>query len=143
MDEDFSEYFGFSGHEVAELLAAADRQDKSDVIKEWYDGYVFGDSFVYCPWDVINYVSALKKRKNARPKNYWKNTSIINTNYRYIPAQDKFSYARKLNEAMPVASSIEADVVDGNLDQRNVRLISVGCTRYHKCRMCGGRREKK
>ena len=75
MDEDFSEYFGFSGHEVAELLAAADRQDKSDVIKEWYDGYVFGDSFVYCPWDVINYVSALKKRKNARPKNYWKNTS--------------------------------------------------------------------
>lgn len=75
LDEDFSEYFGFSGHEVAELLAAADRQDKSDVIKEWYDGYVFGDSFVYCPWDVINYVSALKKRKNARPKNYWKNTS--------------------------------------------------------------------
>lgn len=74
-DEDFSEYFGFSGDEVCELLAAADRQDKSDVIKEWYDGYVFGDSFVYCPWDVINYMSALKKRKNARPKNYWKNTS--------------------------------------------------------------------
>lgn len=77
LDEDFSEYFGFSGHEVAELLAAADRRDKSDVIKEWYDGYVFGDSFVYCPWDVINYVSALKKRKNARPKNYWKNTSTV------------------------------------------------------------------
>ena len=75
LDEDFSEYFGFSGDEVCELLAAADRQDKSDVIKEWYDGYVFGDSFVYCPWDVINYMSALKKRKNARPKNYWKNTS--------------------------------------------------------------------
>lgn len=75
LDEDFSEYFGFSGDEVGELLAAADRQDKSDVIKEWYDGYVFGDSFVYCPWDVINYMSALKKRKNARPKNYWKNTS--------------------------------------------------------------------
>lgn len=75
LDEDFSEYFGFSGDEVCELLAAADRQDKSDVIKEWYNGYVFGDSFVYCPWDVINYMSALKKRKNARPKNYWKNTS--------------------------------------------------------------------
>lgn len=75
LDEDFSEYFGFSGDEVCELLAAADRQDKSDVIKDWYDGYVFGDSFVYCPWDVINYMSALKKRKNARPKNYWKNTS--------------------------------------------------------------------
>lgn len=75
LDEDFSEYFGFSEHEVKELLAAAGREDKAAVMKEWYDGYVFGDSFVYCPWDVMNYVSALKKRKNAAPKNYWKNTS--------------------------------------------------------------------
>lgn len=75
LDEDFSEYFGFSKEEVDGILIAADRPDKADVIKEWYDGYVFGDSFVYCPWDVINYLSALKKRKDARPKNYWKNTS--------------------------------------------------------------------
>ena len=75
LDEDFSEYFGFSKIEVEELLAAADRKDKADVIKEWYNGYVFGDSFLYCPWDVMNYMSALKKRKNALPKNYWKNTS--------------------------------------------------------------------
>ena len=75
LDDDFSEYFGFSENEVGELLAAADREDKAAVIKEWYDGYVFGDSFVYCPWDVMNYMSALKKRKNAMPKNYWKNTS--------------------------------------------------------------------
>ena len=57
------------------ILEAADRTDKEDIIREWYDGYVFGNSFVYCPWDVINYLSALKKRKDARPKNYWKNTS--------------------------------------------------------------------
>lgn len=75
LDEDFSKYFGFSEQEVKELLAAADREDKAAVIKEWYDGYLFGDSFVYCPWDVMNYVSALKKRNNAAPKNYWKNTS--------------------------------------------------------------------
>lgn len=75
LDEDFSGYFGFSESEVAKLLSAADRADKSDVIKEWYDGYVFGDSCVYCPWDVMNYVSALRKRKDAKPKNYWKFTS--------------------------------------------------------------------
>jgi hypothetical protein len=75
LDEDFSGYFGFSENEVEDILRAADRTDKADVIKEWYDGYIFGDSYVYCPWDVINYLSALKKRKDAKPKNYWKNTS--------------------------------------------------------------------
>ena len=75
LDEDFSDYFGFSSDEVDAILEAADRTDKADIIKEWYDGYVFGNSYVYCPWDVINYLSALKKRKDAKPKNYWKNTS--------------------------------------------------------------------
>ena len=90
LDEDFSDYFGFSSDEVDKILEAADRTDKADIIKEWYDGYVFGDSYVYCPWDVINYLSALKKRKNAKPKNYWKNTShngilltfVKNTNFK-------------------------------------------------------------
>ena len=75
LDEDFSDYFGFSADEVDAILEAADRTDKADVIREWYDGYVFGNSYLYCPWDVINYLSALKKRKDAKPKNYWKNTS--------------------------------------------------------------------
>lgn len=75
LDEDFSEYFGFSEDEVREILTAAGQEDKADIIKEWYDGYVFGDSYVYCPWDVMNYMAALKKRKDAKPKNYWKHTS--------------------------------------------------------------------
>ncbi len=75
LDEDFSDYFGFSSDEVDAILEAADRTDKAEIIKEWYDGYIFGNSYVYCPWDVINYLSALKKRKDAKPKNYWKNTS--------------------------------------------------------------------
>lgn len=75
LDEDFSDYFGFSEDEVGKILVAADRRDKTDIIKEWYDGYVFGNSYVYCPWDVMNYMSALKKRKDAKPKNYWKFTS--------------------------------------------------------------------
>ncbi len=75
LDEDFAGYFGFSEKEVKEILVAADRKDQADIIKEWYDGYVFGNCHVYCPWDVMNYMSALTKRKDAKPKNYWKNTS--------------------------------------------------------------------
>lgn len=60
---------------MEEILTVADRNDKADVIKEWYDGYVFGNHSVYCPWDVMNYMSALKKRPDAKPKNYWKFTS--------------------------------------------------------------------
>lgn len=75
LDEDFSQYFGFSEKEITAILKAADRPETAGTIKEWYDGYVFGSSYVYCPWDVINYLSALKKRRDARPKNYWKNTS--------------------------------------------------------------------
>lgn len=75
IDKDFSEYFGFTDNEVDAILEVADRSDKSAIIKEWYDGYIFGNSYLYCPWDVINYLSALKKNAKARPKNYWKNTS--------------------------------------------------------------------
>ncbi|MDE6219832.1 MAG: ATP-binding protein [Lachnospiraceae bacterium] len=75
LDQDFSGYFGFSGDEVEKLLSVAGRQAQADVIKEWYDGYVFGSSHVYCPWDVMNYMSVLAKRKDAKPKNYWKFTS--------------------------------------------------------------------
>ena len=57
------------------MLEVADRKEAASVIKEWYDGYIFGNSYVYCPWDVMNYLSALKDDKTAKPKNYWKNTS--------------------------------------------------------------------
>ena len=75
LDERFSRYFGFSEDEVETMLELADRKEAAADIKEWYDGYVFGNSYVYCPWDVINHISALIYRENARPKNYWKNTS--------------------------------------------------------------------
>lgn len=75
LDERFSRYFGFLKEEVETMLEAADRTEAADTIREWYDGYLFGNSYVYCPWDVINYISALRYRRTAKPKNYWKNTS--------------------------------------------------------------------
>ena len=88
LDEDFSGYFGFSESEVEHMLSAADRQDKADLIKEWYDGYVFGNSYVYCPWDVTNYMSALIKRKDAKPKNYWKFTSHNGILFSFVERTD-------------------------------------------------------
>ena len=75
LDKNFSGYFGFLQEEINEILTAADRTDKADIIREWYDGYIFGNSFVYCPWDVISYLSDLRQFPDLKPENYWKNTS--------------------------------------------------------------------
>lgn len=71
----FDEYFGFTDREVKKLLADYDLSEHFDAVKEWYDGYRFGNMDVYCPWDVINYVDDLKGDPSLAPKNYWTNTS--------------------------------------------------------------------
>ncbi|MBQ9539250.1 MAG: AAA family ATPase [Treponema sp.] len=75
LDRRFSEYFGFTEEEVDKMLGAANLKGASDVIRQWYDGYVFGTSHVYCPWDVISFLSDLKSFPDLFPKNYWGNTS--------------------------------------------------------------------
>ena len=75
-DEDFADKFGFTHDEVQDLLVKQGFSEKMDTLQEWYDGYCFGSSqSIYCPWDVMQYLSALQKSPNARPKTYWKNTS--------------------------------------------------------------------
>ena len=74
-DSRLNEYFGFVQSEVDQILADADVQEQAETIKEWYDGYHFGDFDVYCPWDVMNYILELQHNPNAKPDSYWKNTS--------------------------------------------------------------------
>ena len=69
------EYFGFTDNEVKEMLKFYGLEDKYASVKEWYDGYCFGDSDIYCPWDVINYVDLLNSDSDASHKAYWLNTS--------------------------------------------------------------------
>ena len=71
----YNEYYGFTQQDVDKLLADAEIEEKADLIKEWYDGYNFGEFEVYCPWDVMNYLRDLQNDLNARPISYWKNTS--------------------------------------------------------------------
>ena len=75
LDSRFSRYFGFTQQEVEKMLAAAGLSDHADIIREWYDGYVIGNTSVYCPWDAASYVSALLYDLDTEPKNYWRNTS--------------------------------------------------------------------
>ena len=74
-DVDFDEYFGFTDQEVRDLSAYYECTDKYQNIKEWYDGYHFGNVDVYCPWDVVSYLRSLRANKEAVPQNYWVNTS--------------------------------------------------------------------
>lgn len=70
-----NEYFGFTQTDVDRLLKDADCQEHAADIKNWYDGYHFGDLDVYCPWDVMNYLRDLQRNPKAKPASYWKNTS--------------------------------------------------------------------
>ena len=74
-DVDFDEYFGFTDQEVRDLLTYYECADKYESIKEWYDGYRFGNVDVYCPWDVVSYLRSLRTNREAIPQNYWINTS--------------------------------------------------------------------
>ena len=83
-DERFDEYFGFTDEEVRELLEYYDLADYYDTVKEWYDGYLFGNVEVYCPWDVLNYCDRVRSGPYAQPENYWINTSSNDAVKRFI-----------------------------------------------------------
>ena len=71
----FCDSFGFTDSEVEEMLRYYGLDAFQSVVRDWYDGYQFGDVSVYCPWDVIKYVQILLKDRKAEPENYWANTS--------------------------------------------------------------------
>ena len=73
--ERYNEYYGFIQKDVDQILQDAQIEEKASDIKEWYDGYRFGEFDVYCPWDVMNYLWDLTNNQNAKPVSYWKNTS--------------------------------------------------------------------
>lgn len=74
-DKSFDETFGFTDAEVRELLRYYGQEKYYETVKEWYDGYRFGNVAVYCPWDVINFCSDHLADPGLEPKNYWANTS--------------------------------------------------------------------
>ena len=75
LNEEYAEYFGFTSDEVERMLEFYDLTDKKEEIQSWYDGYQFGNSEVYNPWSVINYVKVAATSTKSYAKPYWTNTS--------------------------------------------------------------------
>lgn len=94
----FDEYFGFTDAEVREMLEYYGLSAHYAEVKEWYDGYQFGNAEVYCPWDVINYCDALRSDRDAKPKNYWTNTSSNEAVKRFIQESDKGAVRREIEK---------------------------------------------
>ena len=88
-DTRFDEQFGFTDQEVLKLLDDYHLESHLTETKEWYDGYHFGDTDVYCPWDVINHVDRLLGEPDAEPQSYWINTSGNDLVKRFIDKADK------------------------------------------------------
>ena len=85
----FDEQFGFTDTEVRTLLSDYQMEDRFAEVKEWYDGYHFGNADVYCPWDVVNFVDRAKDDREARPEAYWINTSGNDLVKRFIDKANK------------------------------------------------------
>ena len=106
----FEEYFGFTDSEVRGMLEYYGVSDRYDSVKEWYDGYRFGNLNLYCPWDVINYCKLLLKEPKAEPRSYWINSSDNEVVHRFIQHSDEAS----------VAEDIEK-LVNGETVEKNIR----------------------
>ena len=89
VDIDHDEQFGFTDNEVKKLLSDYDRAERYPDVREWYDGYHFGNADIYCPWDVINFAKKLVADKNARPGAFWINSSGNDMVKRFVDKADQ------------------------------------------------------
>ncbi len=83
-DVRYKEYFGFTDAEVRQMLEYYGFTEHYDATKEWYNGYLFGNTSIYCPWDVINYCGDLRDASVTEPQNYWINTSSNDIVRRFV-----------------------------------------------------------
>ena len=89
VDIDHDEQFGFTDDEVMKLLSDYDRSERYPDVKEWYDGYHFGNADIYCPWDVINFAKKLVSNPTARPSAFWINSSGNDMVKRFVDKADQ------------------------------------------------------
>lgn len=108
-DVGFDEYFGFTDNEVRQLLCYYRQEQSYRSIREWYDGYRFGNVDVYCPWDVLNHCQKLLADPSVQPQNYWINTSSNDVVRRFIEKSDR-GMTRQEIEALIAGEEIEKEI---------------------------------
>lgn len=126
-DERFSSFFGFTDEEVRELLENTDNLEYFDRIKKWYDGYCFGKTEIYCPWDVLCYLNKLAFESESEPENFWENTShndIIRT-FLSCEGMDVTDSFEKLLAGDTIEVNITENLTYENLTDSEENLWSV------------------
>ena len=126
-DTRFDEQFGFTDTEVRTLLSDYQMEDRFEEVKEWYDGYHFGNADVYCPWDVVNFVDRAKDDREARPEAYWINTSGNELVKRFIDKANKTtkSEIERLINGEAIEKGLRLDLTYEEIDQSIENLWSV------------------
>ena len=125
--ERFNEYFGFTKDEVDRLLKDLNFLNHSEQVRSWYDGYHFGKIDVYCPWDVLCYVNKLMFEPDAKPENFWENTSHNDIIREFLGRQefdvtDKFEM---LLSGKEIKVKVEENLTYDNLTASEENLWSV------------------
>jgi hypothetical protein len=140
-DKRYDEYFGFTDNDVREMLDYYGLSDRYSQVKEWYNGYLFGDISVYCPWDVVNFCDEACENPDTEPKDYWANTSGNALVRRFI---DKASSKTKdeierLIEGEAIVHELSNELTYDELDKSIDNLWSVlFSTGYLTARSCKG-----
>lgn len=126
-DARYDESFGFTDEDVAELLRFYDLSEYEASMREWYDGYQFGKTSVYCPWDVLNYCDALLCDKEAQPENYWGNTSGNAMVRRFVKMADRQTRGEieQLIAGKAIVKNINQELTYNELDRSIENLWSV------------------
>lgn len=123
----FDEYFGFTDKEVREMLSYYELEEHYETMKEWYDGYRFGKTDAYCPWDAINFCDDLRADDEAYPQNYWSNTSGNAIVHRLLNKADSVTKneIENLIAGNEIIKEIHQELTYSELDQSVENLWSV------------------
>ena len=127
VDIDHDEQFGFTDDEVMKLLSDYDRSERYPNVKEWYDGYHFGNADIYCPWDVINFAKKLVSDPSARPSAFWINSSGNDMVKRFVDKADQTTRdeIEKLVAGGFVEKQLRLDLTYDEIDNKIDNLWSV------------------
>ena len=126
-DTRFDEHFGFTEVEVKQLMTDYQLEEHLAETKEWYDGYRFGDTNIYCPWDVISYVDHISADPHAEPEAFWINTSGNDLVKRFIDKADKTTQneIERLIAGEAIEKKVRLDLTYHELDSSIDNLWSV------------------
>ena len=127
VDVEHDEQFGFTDSEAQRLLEDYGLNERAGIVKEWYDGYRFGNANIYCPWDVIKYTKKLLADPYAEPEAFWINTSGNDLVKRFIDKADKTTQneIERLIAGEAIEKAIRLDLTYNELDASIANLWSV------------------